>query len=51
MITSLINPTFIRNSTAAAKGKTKLKVVTLNYLPSAYKFVTDWIHENGHEHD
>ena len=28
----------------------KLRVVTLNYLPSAYKFVTDWIHENGHQH-
>lgn len=28
----------------------KLRVVTFNYLPSAYKFVTQWIHENGHEH-
>jgi methionyl-tRNA formyltransferase len=28
----------------------KLKVVTLNYLPAAYKFVTEWIADNGHEH-
>jgi methionyl-tRNA formyltransferase len=28
----------------------KLKVVTFNYLPSAYKFATDWIRENGHDH-
>lgn len=28
----------------------KLRVVTLNYLPSAYQFVTEWIANNGHEH-
>lgn len=39
----------LHHSTNGNSGK-KLRVVTLNYLPSAYKFVTDWIHENGHEH-
>jgi methionyl-tRNA formyltransferase len=28
----------------------KLRVATLNYLPSAFKLCTNWIHENGHEH-
>lgn len=32
------------------KNGKKLRVVTFNYLPSAYKFVTDWIQGNGHEH-
>lgn len=28
----------------------KLRVVTFNYLPTAYQFTSDWIKENGHEH-
>lgn len=28
----------------------KLRIITFNYLPSCYEMVTDWIHENGHEH-
>ncbi len=38
------------NTNTEAKNSKKLRVVTFNYLPSAYKFVTDWIHENGHDH-
>ena len=40
----------MRNTNTNGSGRKKLRVVTFNYLPSAYKFVTDWIHENGHEH-
>ncbi len=40
----------VQNINSNAKNGKKLRVVTFNYLPSAYKFVTDWIHENGHEH-
>lgn len=28
----------------------KLRVITFNYIPSAYRMVRDWIEENGHEH-
>lgn len=38
------------NTNAENTDSKKLRVVTFNYLPSAYKFVTDWIHQNGHEH-
>lgn len=27
-----------------------LKVVTFNFLPIAYDLVTQWIHDNGHQH-
>ncbi len=47
---SIHNPTFRQNRNAEDKTCKKLRVVTLNYLPSAYKFATEWIHENGHEH-
>ena len=43
-------PNLARNSNFKGFGNKKLRVVTFNYLPTAYKFVTDWIHENGHEH-
>ena len=46
----LSSPTFAQNINYNGKNGKKLRVVTFNYLPSAYKFVTDWIHENGHEH-
>jgi methionyl-tRNA formyltransferase len=46
----LTTPTIMRPNNTNANGRKKLRVVTFNYLPSAYKFVTDWIHENGHEH-
>ncbi len=29
---------------------TKLRVITFNYLPIAYRLATEWIHENGHQH-
>jgi methionyl-tRNA formyltransferase len=44
------NPIFTQNSYSEGRSSKKLKVVTFNYLPSAYKFVSDWISENGHEH-
>lgn len=46
----LSTPTMLRHHNTNGNGGKKLRVVTLNYLPSAYKFVTDWINENGHEH-
>jgi methionyl-tRNA formyltransferase len=46
----LSSPTFTQNTYTQGRNSKKLRVVTFNYLPSAYKFVTDWIHENGHEH-
>jgi methionyl-tRNA formyltransferase len=50
---NLLHPhslTFSPNISATNTNNTKLRVVTLNYLPSAYKFATAWIYENGHEH-
>lgn len=44
------NATFIQNTTTQSNENKKLRVVTLNYLPSAYRLVTDWIVENNHEH-
>ncbi len=41
---------FPQNTNTQYSNSKKLRVVTLNYLPSAYKFATDWIAENGHEH-
>ncbi len=46
----LSTPPLMRHAGAQGNGSKKLRVVTFNYLPSAYKFVTDWIHENGREH-
>ncbi len=46
----LSTPTMTRHHNTNGNSAKKLRVVTFNYLPSAYKFVTDWIHENGHEH-
>jgi methionyl-tRNA formyltransferase len=46
----LSSPSFAQKINMNGKNDKKLRVVTFNYLPSAYKFVTDWIHENGHEH-
>lgn len=40
----------IPNTYSQTNSSKKLRVVTLNYLPSAYQFVTDWIADNGHEH-
>lgn len=31
-------------------SKEPLKIVTFNFLPAAYDLVTQWIHDNGHEH-
>lgn len=45
----LMQPT-IAKKTSTTNGGKQLRVVTLNYLPTAYRFVTDWIHENGHNH-
>ena len=45
-----INPTFIQNTNNKSSNNKKLRVVTLNYLPSAYRLVTEWIAENGHNH-
>ncbi len=45
-----INATFIPNTNKESSNNKKLRVVTLNYLPSAYRLVTDWIAENGHDH-
>jgi len=44
------NPTIFDHTIATGKTNKRLRVVTLNYLPSAYKMATEWIHENGHEH-
>jgi methionyl-tRNA formyltransferase len=44
------NATFIQNTNNESSHSKKLRVVTLNYLPSAYRLVTDWIAENNHEH-
>lgn len=41
---------FPQNTNTQYSNNKKLRVVTLNYLPSAYKFATDWIADNGHEH-
>jgi methionyl-tRNA formyltransferase len=49
----LSSPRFAQNiqiNGKNSKNGKKLRVVTFNYLPSAYKLVTEWIHENGHEH-
>lgn len=46
----LSSPSSAQNININGKNGKKLRVVTFNYLPSAYRFVTDWIHENGHEH-
>jgi methionyl-tRNA formyltransferase len=27
-----------------------LRIVTFNYLPSAYHFLSEWVHTHGHEH-
>lgn len=43
-------PTFTQKTNTENGNTKKLRVVTLNYLPSAYRFVTDWIHKNGHKH-
>jgi methionyl-tRNA formyltransferase len=47
---STIQSTFNFNIYVKRKTDQKLRVVTLNYLPSAYRFASDWIAENGHEH-
>jgi methionyl-tRNA formyltransferase len=44
------NSTSTHTTTAEGSNSKKLRVVTLNYLPSAYRLVTEWIAENGHEH-
>jgi methionyl-tRNA formyltransferase len=44
------NATFIQNTNNESSHNKKLRVVTLNYLPSAYRLVTEWIAENEHEH-
>ena len=49
-LTQDIAPTFAQNNYSEGGNHKKLRVVTFNYLPSAYKFATDWIQENGHEH-
>ena len=46
----IANAAFTQQTTTENKHNKKLRVVTFNYLPSAYKLVTDWIAENGHEH-
>ncbi len=46
----LTDPTFTHTTHTEISNSRKLRVVTLNYLPSAYRFVTEWIAENGHEH-
>jgi methionyl-tRNA formyltransferase len=43
-------PTIMNNTPTNSRNSQKLRVVTFNYLPSAYKFATDWIKENGHDH-
>ena len=48
--TSCLNDLFTQNSLTESRNRQKLRVVTFNYLPSAYQFVTEWIHENGHDH-
>lgn len=42
--------TFTKNTPSLSNNTKKLRVVTLNYLPSAYRLATEWIAENGHEH-
>lgn len=49
-VSESIRPNFIQNTTPKGRNSKKLRVVTLNYLPSAYKLVTEWIAENEHEH-
>ena len=44
------SPCPIQNININGKNGKKLRVVTLNYLPSAYKFASEWIQGNGHEH-
>lgn len=44
------NNSFTHNTTTENSNRKKLRVVTFNYLPSAYKFAAEWIAENGHEH-
>jgi methionyl-tRNA formyltransferase len=46
----LANAASTYTTTAEGGNRKKLRVVTLNYLPSAYRLVTEWIAENGHEH-
>ncbi|MBL7978461.1 MAG: hypothetical protein JNN12_08975 [Bacteroidetes Order II. Incertae sedis bacterium] len=43
-------PTLTPSAPLKGRNNKKLRVATFNYLPSAYKFATEWIHENGHEH-
>lgn len=43
-------PALNQNGNPEYKNRKKLRVVTLNYLPTAYKFATEWIAQNGHEH-
>lgn len=48
---NFLSPQFsTQNTHINDKSGKKLRVATFNYLPSAYKFVTEWIQENGHEH-
>lgn len=44
------NLNFSQNGMYDYEKRKKLRVVTFNYLPSAYQFTADWIKENGHEH-
>ena len=44
------NRHFMQNIMTQEGSSQKLRVVTLNYLPSAYQFAAEWIAENGHEH-
>jgi methionyl-tRNA formyltransferase len=46
----LASPTLTHNTYTEGTNSKKLRVVTLNYLPSAYRLVTEWIAENEHEH-
>lgn len=49
-LTSVPPSNLVFQKNTNGKIKRKLRVVTLNYLPSAYIFLSDWIRENGHEH-
>ncbi|MFK7936218.1 MAG: hypothetical protein AB8G22_22070 [Saprospiraceae bacterium] len=46
----LATPTIIESNNFWIKKPQQLRVVTFNYLPSAYRFVSDWIAEQGHKH-
>lgn len=47
---SIAKATLKSNTNGKGTTDKKLRVVTLNYLPSAYRFAAEWIAENGHEH-